>query len=158
MTRALLAALCCLATLAQAAEPARFLSRDALPNGETVVVAEGDLEAPFAGSYTVRLYAADSQEQAMRFTDGLILPREGRIEQVMVMDVDADETDEVIVVFRSGTPVSRAAQVFDVDHDQVTPLVAVTGLAADADLLSALREKATVREGVRQRQADRLKR
>lgn len=155
MARALFAAWCLAATCAQAAEPARFLSQQALSSGERVTVAEGDFEVGSGGSYSVRLYSAAKE---MRFSSGLILPRDGRIEQVMVSDIDADGEDEVIVVMRSGgSGGDLSAQSFDVADGQVAPLVSLTGLAGDTDLLAALRAKATLHEGLRQRQAARVK-
>jgi len=155
MARALFAALCLVASCAQAAEPARFLSQQALSSGERVTVAEGDFEVGSVGSYSVRLYSAAKE---MRFSSGLILPRDGRIEQVMVSDIDADGEDEVIVVLRSaGSGSDRSAQTFDVSDGQVAPFVSLTDLAPDADLMAALRDKATLHEGLRQRQAARVK-
>jgi hypothetical protein len=39
----------------------------------------------------------------------------------------------------------------------LAPFVSLTGLAPDADLMAALRDKATLHEGLRQRQAARVK-
>jgi len=155
MARALFAALCLVATGVQAAEPARFISRQALPSGEQVVVADGDFEAPSVGSYSVRLYTAAKE---MTFSSGLVMPRNGGIEKVVVSDIDADGEDEVIVVLRSAGPRSdQSAQTFDVSDGQLAPFVSLTGLAPDADLMAALRDKATLHEGLRQRQAARVK-
>ena len=156
MARALFAALCMVASCAQAAEPARFVARQALPDGKHVVVAEGDFEARSVGSYSIRLYSAAKE---MTFSSGLILPRNGSVENVVISDVNADGQDELIVVVRSvGSGSSVSAQAFSVANGDVTPLVSVSDLHPDADLLAALRDKAIVREGVKQRQVDRLKR
>lgn len=160
MNHVVLALLCCLgATCVQAAEPSRFVAKDRLPDGQTVVVAEGDLEARAVGSYSVRLYeAAEAPNDTRVFSSGLVRPREGAVAQVLLEDVNADEQVEVVVVVRSvGTGSRRSARVFTVADGQLDVLVSVADLAPDADLLEVLREKAQVREAVRQRQADRLK-
>jgi len=160
MARALFAALCVAASCAQAAEPARFVSRQALADGEHVVVAEGDFEARSVGSYSIRVYeAAAAPNETTFYSSGLVLAREGTVEKVLLADVNADGQDEVIVVVRSvGSGSYLSAQAFSVSNGDVAPLVSLSDLAPDTDLLAALRDKAIVREAVKQRQVDRLKR
>lgn len=159
MTRLFPALLLLAAIGAHARDVPRFVERQTLPDGQTVVVAEGDLEARAVGSYSVRLYeAAKAPNDTRVFSSGLVRPREGAVAQVLLEDVNADEQVEVVVVVRSvGNGSRRSARVFTVADGQLDVLVSVADLAPDADLLEVLREKAQVREAVRQRQADRLK-
>jgi len=159
MVRATFAALCLVTVCAQAAAPERFLVRQPLPSGETVVVAEGDFEAHSLGSYSIRVYApAQGREATGFFTSGLVLPRDGAVDRVMLDDVDDDGEAEVVVVVRStGAGGLLSAQVFEVDGGQVAPLVSLSDLVSEADLRDALHARAKLREGIRARQADRLK-
>ncbi|WP_230970616.1 PliI family lysozyme inhibitor of I-type lysozyme [Nitrogeniibacter aestuarii] len=149
--------LCAQTALADEAE--RFVGQVALPNGQTVVVAEGDLEARARGSYSVRLYeAAKASDTGALFVSGIVMPRMGTVERVMVSDPDSDGEPEVVVMTRSvGTGGKRSARVFDVLDGRIDPLITVDDLPADADVLDALKARATVRDEVKKRQADRLK-
>ncbi|QID17579.1 hypothetical protein G3580_07925 [Nitrogeniibacter mangrovi] len=159
MRKAILAALCCSALGAYAAAPARFVSRHVLPSGDTVVVAAGDFEPPEAGSYSVRLYQpARARGGAPVFASGLVLPRHGSVEKVMLDDVNADGTVEVVVVFRGEDGSERfSAQVFDVVDAQVTPVFDLSDPVSEADLMTRLHERAERHEELTRRQAARLK-
>ena len=159
MLRAVLAAFCCLSISAHAAEPARFLFKLLRPSGETVVVAEGDFELHSAGSYSVRYYSpSSSPDGAPVFASGLILPRTGSIEKVILGDVNADAMDEVIVVFRpAGGGDGFAAQVFEMVDEQIAPLFSLSDLVSDADLMETLRERGARHAALTRRQAQRVK-
>jgi Periplasmic lysozyme inhibitor of I-type lysozyme len=59
--------------------------------GETVVIAEGDLEPRSIGSYTMRVYKARSAEfPTDEFITGVVRPRNGTIDAVRSADVDGD--------------------------------------------------------------------
>lgn len=159
MFRILIAASCALATCAFAGESERFVGQARLPDGQTVVVAEGDLEARSVGSYSVRLYeAADVPNATSTLRSGIVVPRMGVVERLLLTDADSDGETEVVVITRSvGTGGDRSARVFDVAEGIVDPLITIDDLAADADVLAVLRERATVRDEVKKRQADRLR-
>jgi Periplasmic lysozyme inhibitor of I-type lysozyme len=119
----------------------RFVSKLTLPAGKTIVVAEGDLEARSLGSFSVRLYeAAAAADETTFFISGLVRARDGVIEKVMLADVDGDQRQEIVVIARSaGTGNYLSAQAFATAGDKLSFLVAVEGLAADADPVAALR-------------------
>ena len=120
----------------------RFVSQFTLPAGETVVVAEGDLEARSVGSFSVRLYeAAAAPDETTFFTSGLFRPRDGIVEKVSLADVDGDQQREVVVVVRTvGTGSYLSAHAFSVAKNKLIFCAAVEGLASDADPVAALRK------------------
>ena len=129
-----------LAASAQAADAERFVSTLTLPTGQTVVVAEGDLEARSVGSFSVRLYEADTPQNATTFfAAGTIRPRDGVVESVVLADVDGDRRPELVVIVRSvGTGGYLSAHAFAVTANELAFLAAVDDLAADADPVEAL--------------------
>ncbi|MBB5018520.1 hypothetical protein HNQ59_001809 [Chitinivorax tropicus] len=129
-------------TSVHAAEPERFVSKITLPTGNTVVVAEGDFEARSLGSFSVRLYdAAAAPDETTFFTSGLIRPRDGTIEKVMLADIDGNKQPEIIVVVRSvGSGNYLSAHAFSVNKDKLVFRAAVGELAADANPVEALRK------------------
>lgn len=131
-----------------AADDTRFVSKITLPSGQMIVVAEGDFEARSIGSMSVRLYdAADSPNETTFYRDGLIQPRDGVVETVLLADINSEPTPEVIVVMRavgSGNFLSAAA--FAVTDNQLTLAASVTELAAKADPVAALRQARAQRE------------
>ncbi len=135
------------ATCVHAAEPERFLSKLALPTGQTVVVAEGDFEARSIGSFSVRLYeAAAAPDETTFFTSGLVRARDGVIERVMLADVDGDKRQDVVVIVRSvGSGNYLSAHAFAVAKGKLIDRGAVAGLAAGADPVKALRRSWTKR-------------
>lgn len=126
----------------QAGERDRFIEKVKLPSGQTVVVAEGELEARSIGSFSVRVYdAALPPDETTFFVAGLVRGRDGTLEQVMLADVDGDAQPEVIVKVRSvGTGSYVSAHAFGVDKETLTFLADVEGLPPDTDPVGALRE------------------
>ncbi len=120
----------------------RFISKSTLPNGLTVVVAEGDYEARSIGSFSVRLYeAAADPDETTFFISGLIRARDGVVERVISTDINGDEQQEVVVVVRSvGTGNYQSVYAFAIASDEVTFCTAVEGLAPDIDIVAALRK------------------
>lgn len=121
---------------------ARYVETHRLPDGRVAVVAEGDLEPRSIGSYSVRIYGARN-EQAVTddFLGGVIRPRNGTIEQVVLADVHGDGSLELIVVIRNvGTGSFLSADAFSCQGDQPVPVRSVEDLAKDADVIAALRE------------------
>jgi hypothetical protein len=128
--------------LLQAGEPDYFMTKVKLPSGQTVVIAEGELEARSIGSFSVRLYdAAPPEDETTFFAAGLIRGRDGTIEQVILADVDDDGQPEIIIKVRSvGTGSYVSAHAFAVDKEALTFLACAEGLPSDTDPVAALRE------------------
>jgi len=121
----------------------RFIAKRQLPSGRTVVVSEGEFEPRSTGSFSVRLYhAAPAGDETTFFADGVVCPRDGTVERVVLDDVNGDGEPEVIVVVRSvGTGGYVSAQAFMVDNDdRIAFFAAVRGLPPAANPVSALRQ------------------
>jgi hypothetical protein len=124
-----------------AADSERFITKIGLPSGQTAVVTEGDFEARSFGSFSVRLYdAAPSGDETTFFRAGIVRPRDGTVEKVMLADVDGDQQPEIIVVVRStGTGGYLSAQAFAFDKKRLILRAAVKALPPDAEPIAALR-------------------
>jgi len=131
-----------LAASVQAAAQDRFVSKLSLPNGTTVVVAEGDFEARSIGSFSVRLYdAAPPEDETTFFTSGLIRARDGTVEKVMLADVNGDRKPEIVVNIRSaGSGGYLSSHAFTFDKKRMIFCCAVEGLSPQADPVAALRK------------------
>jgi Periplasmic lysozyme inhibitor of I-type lysozyme len=127
----------CLVTCAAAAADAdRYARATALPDGQTVVVAEGDLEARSIGTYSVRLYR---DSDLTSFESGLIVGRDGTIEDVRVVDLDGKGREQLVVIVRSaGTGGYVSAQAFAFDDGRIQARSKVTDLPKDADAIAAM--------------------
>ena len=103
MNRIIALALALFASAAlHASEAERFVAKVKLPSGQTVVVAEGDLEARSIGSFSLRLYdAAPPMDETTFFSTGQIRARDGTIEKVVVVDIAGDQRPEIVVIVRS---------------------------------------------------------
>lgn len=74
------------------------------------------------------------------FRAGIVRPRDGTVENVMLADIDGDQRPEIIVVVRStGTGGYLSAQAFAFDKQRLIFRVAVEGLQPDAEPIAALR-------------------
>lgn len=131
-----------LAASVQAAAQDRVMSKLTLPNGMTVVVAEGDFEARSMGSFSVRLYeAAAAPDETTFFISGLVRARDGVVEKVMLADIYGDQQQEIVVTIRSvGTGNYISAHAFVVAEDKLVFLAEVDDLTANADPVAALRK------------------
>jgi hypothetical protein len=131
-----------------ASGPERFVTKVKLPSGQTVVVAEGDLEARSIGSFSVRLYdAAPPEDETTFFRMGQVRARDGTIEKVVVADVAGDPRPEIVVIVRSaGTGGYLSAQAFTVDKQRLSFRSAVEGLPPDADPIAVLRKSNRARK------------
>ncbi len=131
-----------LAASVQALSQDRFVSKLTLPNGKTVVVAEGDFEARSIGSFSVRLYeAAAAPDETTFFSSGLVRARDGVVEKVILADINGDRQQEIVVTVRSvGTGSYLSAHAFAVAKDKLVFLAAVEDLVANADPVAALRK------------------
>ncbi len=125
-------------------EPAqRWVHKQALSGGQTLVVAEGDFEARSIGSYSVRLYAAggaQASDDVGIFVAGLVRARNGTLEKVLLESLRPGEAPSVIVTMRSvGTGSYVSADAFQVVGNKVLLRASVADIAADADPVTALR-------------------
>jgi hypothetical protein len=127
-----------------AADSERFIAKVKLPSGQTAVVAEGDFEARSIGSFSIRLYdAAPAGDKTTFFRAGIVRPRDGTVERVMLADVDGDRRPEIIVLVRSaGTGGYLSAHAFAFDKQSLIFRAAVEGLPPDADPSAALQNSA----------------
>jgi hypothetical protein len=143
-TRLLLLLIALLTGAAQAQVPQRFVGRLTLPSGQTALVAEGDDEARSTGSFSVRLYdAAAAGDETTFFRAGLVRPRDGTVERVLLADIDADGRAEIVVILRSaGSGGYLSAQAFTFDARRLGFRTMVEGLAPAADVIAALRKAA----------------
>ena len=126
------------------AEPTgHFVQKLALPSGPTVVVAEGDFEARSIGSYSVRVYdtqSAQANDDTTFFSAGMIRPRDGMIEKVLLAELGNEGVSSLIVVIRSvGSGGYLSADAFTIGKNTVVLRAAVSGLAANADPVLALK-------------------
>ena len=119
---------------------ARYVKKIALPGSQTAIVAEGDFEARSIGSYTVRLYAPGTQpDDTSIYESGVLLDRNGTIEDVRLADIDGDKRDEIIVIVRSaGTGGYLSAQALSFANGRMEARTKVSDLPADADPVAAL--------------------
>jgi Periplasmic lysozyme inhibitor of I-type lysozyme len=131
-SRLVVAALCAFGSVA-ALGSERYVERLALSNGRVVTVAEGDDEAQTSGSYAVRLYDADH----MRYRSGVIMERNGEIEEVSLADLEQNGREQIVVVLRQG-PGVRSAQAFAVKDNRVEVRSHVEDLLDDADAVRML--------------------
>jgi hypothetical protein len=115
----------------------RVVLRVALPDGRTVVVAEGDQEPRSIGSYAIRLYGAGSPAFATdRFIAGMVGPRNGSLERLVVEDLDRDGRPEVVVIMRSaGTGGYLSADAYSFASNRMSRRASITSVPADADIV-----------------------
>jgi hypothetical protein len=111
--------------------------------GETVVIAEGDLEPRSIGSYTMRVYKARSAEfPTDEFITGVVRPRNGTIDAVRSAVVDGDNRADLIVMMRSaGSGGYLTADAFRYHDSSLELIASVAGLYKTADVIQVLREK-----------------
>ena len=111
-----------------------------LPDGRRVVVAEAEFEPRSIGSYALRLYAAgDSSTAYDRFLAGVVQPRDGAVEHVLLQDLDRDGRPELVVVLRSaGSGAFLSADAWSFGDRRIARRASVNGLLPDADPLPAL--------------------
>jgi len=136
MYRSVLGVCLCLAAGGAVADADRYVQKIALPDGQTAVVAEGDLEARSIGTYSVRLYR---DADLARYESGIIAPRNGTIEAVRVADLNGKGDGQLVVVVRSvGTGGYLSAQAFAFDNGRIEARSKVTDLPKDADPIAAM--------------------
>jgi len=127
------------------AEPTeRFVQKLALATGQTAVVAEGDFEARSIGSYSVRIYStqrAQPDDDTTFFSSGVIRARDGTVEKVFLAELGNDGPPSLVVAIRSaGSGGYLSADAFIIGKNTVVLRASVSGLAANADPVVALRK------------------
>ena len=126
------------------AEPAgHFVRKLALPSGQTAVVAEGDFEARSIGSYSVRIYSTSSaqpDDDTTFFSSGVIRARDGTIDKVFLAELGNGGPPSLVVSMRSaGSGGYLSADAFTIGKNTVVLRASVSGLAANADPVVALK-------------------
>lgn len=120
-----------------------FVEKLRLQTGETVVVAEGELEPRSIGSFTVRLFgeAAEPGWDTTYYLSGLLHERDGVIEEVVLEDLDGDLTQEIVVIVRSvGSGAYLSAHAFRITDGELGFWRSVADLPKDSAPVSVLRE------------------
>jgi ecotin len=126
------------------AEPTgHFVQKLALASGQTAVIAEGDFEARSIGSYSVRIYSTQSaqpDDDRTFFSSGVICARDGTIEKVFLAELGNDGPPSLVVAIRSaGSGGYLSADAFTIEKNAVVLRASVSGLAANADPVAALK-------------------
>lgn len=129
------------ATAAPGAE--RHVESLRLPSGQSVVVAEGDLEPRSIGSYSLRLYSGRNPEFPLDdFLTGVIRPRDGTIARVLLEDLDGDTRPEIVIVTESaGSGGYLSADAFRHGKRSLSWVGSVSGLGPGANPVAALKRK-----------------
>jgi hypothetical protein len=115
----------------------RVVIRVSMPDGRTVVVAEGDQEPRSIGSYAVRVYAEGAPATATdRFVAGLVRPRDGSIERVVIEDLDRDGRADLVVVMRAaGTGGYLSADAYSYASNRLVRRASIAAVPPDADIV-----------------------
>ncbi|WP_293776380.1 PliI family lysozyme inhibitor of I-type lysozyme [uncultured Oxalicibacterium sp.] len=129
---------------ARAEDPRRVIKHAFVPHtGQTVVVAEGDLEPRSIGSYSVRLYARNDPAYPYdRFVAGLVRPRNGMIQDLSFADIDKNGQSDIVVITRyAGSGNFVTAEAFHLQGNTLRLIASVAGLDAKKDAIQALQTK-----------------
>ena len=124
----------------QAAEG--FFQQLTLPTGQVLTVGEGRGEPASTGSYDVRLYSgANPQFPLDQFIDGKVLPRDGGIKELKLLDLNGDKQPELIVVVESaGSGSYLSADALTINPQEgLESFNHVEGLAPSDDVIEALK-------------------
>ncbi|MCX7231661.1 MAG: hypothetical protein NTW15_22130 [Burkholderiales bacterium] len=115
----------------------RVVLRVVLPDGRTVVVAEGDQEPRSIGSYAIRLYGAGNPAFATdRFIAGMVGPRNGVLERLVIEDLDRDGRPELVVIMRgAGTGGFLSADAYSFASNRMARRASIASVPADADIV-----------------------
>jgi PHD/YefM family antitoxin component YafN of YafNO toxin-antitoxin module len=101
------------------------------------------LEARSIGSYSLRLYStqhAQAGDDTTFFLSGVVHPRDGTVEKVLLVDLDKEGHPSLVVTIRSaGSGGYLSADAYSVDKDRIELRASVSGLPANADPVAALR-------------------
>ncbi|MFQ2152990.1 PliI family lysozyme inhibitor of I-type lysozyme [Aeromonas sanarellii] len=119
-----------------------FFQQQTLPAGQVITVSEGRGEPASTGSYDVRLYSgANPQFPLDQFIDGKVLPRDGSIKALKLLDLNGDKQPELIVIVESaGSGSYLSADAFTIHPQEgLESFNHVEGLAPDEDVIQALK-------------------
>ncbi|WP_421260752.1 PliI family lysozyme inhibitor of I-type lysozyme [Aeromonas jandaei] len=125
----------------QAAES--FFKQLILPSGQVITVAEGRGEPASIGSYDVRLYSgANPQFPLDQFIDGKVLPRDGSIKELKLLDLNGDKQPELVVIMESaGSGSYLSADAFTISAQEgLDTFNHVEGLGPKEDVIEALKD------------------
>ncbi|MFQ1878381.1 PliI family lysozyme inhibitor of I-type lysozyme [Aeromonas jandaei] len=125
----------------QAAES--FFKQLTLPSGQVITVAEGRGEPASIGSYDVRLYSgANPQFPLDQFIDGKVLPRDGSIKELKLLDLNGDKQPELVVIMESaGSGSYLSADAFTISAQEgLDTFNHVEGLSPKEDVIEALKD------------------
>ncbi|MFM5363022.1 PliI family lysozyme inhibitor of I-type lysozyme [Aeromonas veronii] len=123
-----------------------FFKQLTLPSGQVVTVSEGRGEPASTGSYDVRLYSgANPQFPLDQFIDGKVLPRDGSIKELKLLDLNGDKQPELIVVVESaGSGSYLSADAFTVSpQGELEIFNQVKELEPKEDVVKALKARRT---------------
>jgi len=144
--------LLCASLACAAGSMPRFVQKLALPKGQTAVVAEGDFEARSIGSYSLRIYSTQNGQpgdDTTFFLSGLVRARDGTVEKVFLADLGKGGPLCLVVVIRSvGSGGYLSADAFSIGKNTVVLIASVSGIAAHADPVAALKSSM---QGARQK-------
>ncbi|AVP93382.1 MULTISPECIES: PliI family lysozyme inhibitor of I-type lysozyme [Aeromonas] len=124
----------------QAAEG--FFQQLTLPTGQVLTVSEGRGEPASTGSYDVRLYSGANPEFPLdQFIDGKVMPRDGSIKALKLLDLNGDKQPELIVLVESaGSGSYQSADAFTINAQEgLESFNHVEGLAPSDDVIQALK-------------------
>jgi hypothetical protein len=141
MIRGICVWLLVLGSTTAAADGDRYVRKIGLPDGRTAVIAEGDFEARSIGTYAVRLYSSSGAngDESTFYAAGVILERDGTVEDVRLADLDGKGEQELIVIVRSaGSGGYLSAQALSFANKRIEVRSHVEGLPKDADPVAAL--------------------
>lgn len=126
-----------------AAEADRYIKQFKLPTGQIVVIAEGESEPRSIGSYSVRIYSGAMAEYPLDdFVTGIILPRDGVVEKILLEDLDGDSLSEIIVTQRSaGSGSYLALDAIQFKDKSLKVLLSLNGIDPHIDPVTKLKEK-----------------
>lgn len=119
-----------------------FFKQLTLPAGQVLIVSEGRGEPASTGSYDVRLYSGANPEFPLdQFIDGKVLPRDGSIKELKLLDLNGDKQPELIVIVESaGTGGNISADAFTINPQQgLDSFNHVNELAPTDDVIQALK-------------------
>ena len=121
----------------------RYVKQHQLDDRHVSMVAEGESEPRSIGSYTVRIYEVlNPASPTDFFVCGVVRPRDGVLEDVLVEDLDGDGDEDLIVSIRNvGTGSFLSADAFGYSDRSLFLLASVAGLTRDADPVAALRSR-----------------
>jgi hypothetical protein len=132
-----------LPALLQAEAPDRFVATQKIASGGCVVVAEGDREPRSTGSYTVRLYRGPEGDPTADFVAGLVRPRDGTIQKVVLARLGPGEAPALVVIIASvGSGGYLSADAFTVGPRRLRLRASVRDLPQGSDVLARLRSRA----------------